>query len=134
MPTTTTKIATSFRPRPVTTAIECMSVSPDFRRSNHGFTLVEMAIAIVLIALLLGSLLVPLQTQVETRRFDDTRRILEQAREALLSYVVAYGYFPCPADYGLVSTGFEAAHTVATGVCLSSGGGSVNAGATPGVY
>jgi type II secretory pathway pseudopilin PulG len=57
-----------------------------------------MAIAIFLIALLLGSILVPLQTQVESRNYDNTQRILDQAREALIGYAAANGRFPCPAS------------------------------------
>lgn len=71
-----------------------------------GFTVIEMAVVLVVIALLLGSLLVPLQTQVESRKFDETQRLLDQAREALLGYATAYGYFPCPAS--TTSNGQEA--------------------------
>jgi len=87
-----------------------------------------------LIGLLLGSLMVPLRSQVENRKFTDTQKILDNAREALIGYAVANGYFPCPADYGLVSNGAEATHDTATGTCLSAGAGSVNGGATAGVY
>jgi prepilin-type N-terminal cleavage/methylation domain-containing protein len=65
---------------------------------NSGFTLVELAVGIVVLALLLGGLLIPLRTQVEVRKIDETQRMLAQAREALLGYVMANGYFPCPAD------------------------------------
>lgn len=68
------------------------------RQIPRGFTLVEIAIAIFIITILLGSILVPLSTQVENRNFDNTQRILDQAREALLGYAAAYGYFPCPAS------------------------------------
>ena len=88
------------------------------RRTSRGFSLIELALVIVVIALLLGSLLVPLQTQVENRKYDQTQRILDQAREALIGYAVANGYFPCPADYAGGSNGQEAAgfdHT--TGDC-----------------
>ncbi len=97
-----------------------MSVSPDFRRS-HGFSLIEMAVVLFIIALLLGSLFVPLQSQVESRNYDETQRTIDQAREALLGYVAANGFFPCPADFALASNGAEAAgfnHT--TGVCPAS--------------
>ena len=57
-----------------------------------------MAVAMFIIALLLGSILVPLQTQIESRNFENTQRMLEQAREALVGYAAAYGYFPCPAS------------------------------------
>ena len=51
-----------------------------------------------IIALLLGSILVPLQTQIESRNFENTQRILEQAREALIGFAAANGRFPCPAS------------------------------------
>jgi len=67
------------------------------RRITAGFTLVELAVTMVVIAILLGSILVPLNAQVESRKYDETQRILDQAREALLGYAAANGYFPCPA-------------------------------------
>lgn len=86
------------------------------RQIPRGFTVIEMAVVLVVIALLLGSLLVPLQTQVESRKFDETQRLLDQAREALLGYAAAYGYFPCPAD--AASNGQEPAGTDhTTGAC-----------------
>lgn len=95
------------------------------RQIPRGFTLIELAVAIAVIALLLGSILVPLQTQVETRKYDETQRILDQAREALLGYAAAYGYFPCPAS--TTSNGQEAVDTVdkhITGACLASVAGT----------
>jgi type II secretory pathway pseudopilin PulG len=77
-----------------------------------------MAIAVFVIALLLGSVLVPLQTQIETRRLEETRRLLDQARDALLGYVSAYGYFPCPASS--TSNGQEDVTSHATGACAAS--------------
>jgi len=66
-------------------------------RRMRGFTLIEMAVVVAVIAILLGSILVPLATQVEERRFADTRRILEEAREALIGFAVINGRLPCPA-------------------------------------
>ena len=60
--------------------------------------MIELAVALVVIAILLGSILVPLNTQVESRNYDETRRILERAREALLGFAAANGRFPCPAS------------------------------------
>jgi prepilin-type N-terminal cleavage/methylation domain-containing protein len=92
---------------------------PRAARNARGFTLIELAVGVFIIALLLGSVLVPLRTQVESRRIDETQRILENAREALLGYAAAYGYFPCPADS--TSNGYEPAAGVdhATGACPS---------------
>lgn len=63
-----------------------------------GFSIIEMAVALFVIALLLGSLMVPLTTQVESRNYSETQRILAQAREALIGYAAANGRFPCPAS------------------------------------
>jgi type II secretory pathway pseudopilin PulG len=85
-------------------------------RAQSGFTIIEHAVSLSIIALLLGSIMVPLQTQIENRKVDETKRMLEVAQEMLLGYVAANGYFPCPATPS--SNGQEplgADHT--TGTC-----------------
>jgi prepilin-type N-terminal cleavage/methylation domain-containing protein len=77
--------------------------------SRNGFTILELVISLFVIALLLASALTPLQTQVEERKIDETRRLLEHVQEALLGYAAANGYFPCPADAS--SKGQEATGT-----------------------
>ena len=62
-----------------------------------GFSLVELAVVMTIVAFLLGSLMYTLSAQIETRNFDDTRRRLEQARELLLAFAVVNGRLPCPA-------------------------------------
>lgn len=74
--------------------MSALSVMPSRTR---GFTLVEMAIASIVIGLILGSILVPLSRQAELRQKADTQRILDETREALLGYALANGYLPCPA-------------------------------------
>jgi prepilin-type N-terminal cleavage/methylation domain-containing protein len=61
-----------------------------------GFTLIEIAVAIFIIAILLGSILVPLTTQVEQRQVSETQKMLEDIKEALIGHAVAKGYLPCP--------------------------------------
>lgn len=65
-------------------------------KRSHGFTLIELAVAIFVIALLLGSILVPLTTQVEQRQTSDTQKTLEEIKEALIGHAIAYRYLPCP--------------------------------------
>lgn len=69
-----------------------------YTNSNRarGFTLIEIAVAIFIIALLLGSLLVPLTTQVEERQVSETEKTLGEIRDALLGFAIANGYLPCP--------------------------------------
>ena len=70
---------------------------PSARRfMNAGFTLVELAVAIFIISLILGSILVPLTTQIEQRQISDTQKMLDEIRDALMGFAVANGYLPCP--------------------------------------
>lgn len=90
------------------------------RRPAAGFTLTELALVLVIIALVIGSMLVPLSTQVELRNVSETRKLLAEIREALLGYAVVNGRLPCPASATVVSgtptAGIEAALD-ATGQC-----------------
>ncbi|HEY8608076.1 MAG TPA: prepilin-type N-terminal cleavage/methylation domain-containing protein [Noviherbaspirillum sp.] len=62
----------------------------------RGFTLVEMAMVLLVIGLLLGGLIAPLGNQLEQRRVTDTRNGLEDIKEALLGYAAIHGRLPCP--------------------------------------
>jgi prepilin-type N-terminal cleavage/methylation domain-containing protein len=66
--------------------------------ANHcrGFTLIELALGLFIVALILGSILVPLTTQVEQRKISDTRKSLDEIREALLGFAITNGRLPCP--------------------------------------
>jgi prepilin-type N-terminal cleavage/methylation domain-containing protein len=63
---------------------------------QKGFTLIELAIAVFVIALLVGMILVPLATQVEQRQNTETQKTMEDVRDALLGHAAAKGYLPCP--------------------------------------
>lgn len=94
--------------------------------SARGFTLIEMAVAMFVIALLLGSILVPLTTQVEQRQISDTQKTLDEIRDALIGYAIANGNLPCP-DTG--TNGTENVDTT-TGRCTTILGG-IAAGRLP---
>lgn len=70
----------------------------------RGFTLIELAVVLAIIALLLGFLVVPLGTQMDQRRNADTERQLDLIREALVGFAVANGRLPCPATPTTAST------------------------------
>jgi len=92
--------------------------------------MIELAVALIIIAILLGSILVPLNTQVESRKIDETQRIIARAREALLGYAAAYGYFPCPASP--TSNGQEAVVDRNLGTChVTTFGANVYQGFLP---
>ncbi len=75
----------------------------------RGFTLIEMAIVLVIITILIGGLAMPLSAQIQARRIAETNRTLEEAREALLGYAMVTAaaagpsgsaYLPCPDTTG----------------------------------
>lgn len=67
------------------------------RNSQHGFTLVEIAVALAIIGFLLGGAVMTLSAQMELRNRVETREVLERARDALIGFAIANGRFPCPA-------------------------------------
>ena len=62
----------------------------------RGFTLIELAVVIAIVALLLGALLVPLATQIQGRNVKETRESLAEIKEALMGYAMTQGRLPCP--------------------------------------
>ena len=67
-------------------------------RFPDGFTLVELLVVLVVLAVLVAGLSMPLATQVQLRRQEETRRLLDTAQEALLGFAAAHGRLPCPAS------------------------------------
>lgn len=86
---------------------------------NKGFSLVEMTVVIVILGLVLGALLLPLQAQRNQAFQTQTENTLETARRALLGFAQANGRLPCPAVAG--SNGMEDPLPV-TGTCTSQWG------------
>jgi prepilin-type N-terminal cleavage/methylation domain-containing protein len=94
------------------------------RRGASGFTLTELAMVMLIIGLLLGSLMYTLSGQTEARNFSETQRRLEDARNLLLAYAVVHGRLPCPAVDAPSSDGAEkidtAAGTGTGGACTAT--------------
>jgi type II secretory pathway pseudopilin PulG len=78
-----------------------------------GFTLVEMAIVLVVIGLILGGLLAPLTSQRDMLSYSTTHQRLEEVKEALIGFAITNGRLPCPASS--TSNGLE--DPVGGGVC-----------------
>ena len=66
-------------------------------RLAKGFTLTELAVVMVILALLIGGLLLPLAAQDEMRRTQETQKILTDIHEALIGYAIINDRLPCPA-------------------------------------
>lgn len=76
-----------------------------YRLISPGFTLIEMAIVLFIVALLMGGLLPTLSGQIDQRRNNDTSKQLNEIKDALIGYAVINGRLPCPAAPN--STGVE---------------------------
>lgn len=64
--------------------------------SGDGFTLVEMALVLLILGILSRAAVVPLIAAQSQRQTQSTAYQLEKIRESIIAYVVAYGALPCP--------------------------------------
>jgi prepilin-type N-terminal cleavage/methylation domain-containing protein len=74
------------------------------QRASLGFSLVELTIVLVIVALLSTGLIFGISAQRSVAENADAQRQLESIREALLGYAMANGRLPCPATPDLVNT------------------------------
>jgi prepilin-type N-terminal cleavage/methylation domain-containing protein len=65
---------------------------------QRGFTLIELAIVMFIVALILGGMLLPLSAQQDVRARSETTRMMNEAREALIGFAMINDRFPCPAS------------------------------------
>ena len=71
-----------------------------FGKPARGFSLVEMAVVLAIVALLLGGLLPTISGQFEQQRRNETRKYMDEVRDALLGYAIANKHLPCPDTNG----------------------------------
>jgi prepilin-type N-terminal cleavage/methylation domain-containing protein len=72
---------------------------------RRGFTLIELAMALFVMALLMGTVMYTLSAQNDQRMRTDSLRSLDEAKELLTAFAVVNGRLPCPAS--TTSNGFE---------------------------
>jgi prepilin-type N-terminal cleavage/methylation domain-containing protein len=63
---------------------------------SKGFTLIELAVALTIVALVVGGLAVPMSTRIAEQQYADTQATLDKASEALLGFAILNGRLPCP--------------------------------------
>lgn len=83
----------------------------------RGFSLLEMAIVLVIVGLLLGGLLGSVGALQQRQRLAQTQAQLDEIRAALIAFAAVNGRLPCPADPATPNTtvgaGLERVPTVA---------------------
>jgi prepilin-type N-terminal cleavage/methylation domain-containing protein len=66
------------------------------RLAKSGFSLLEMTVVLLILGLLMGGLLMPLQAQTEYRKRQQTASALAEIKEALIGFAILNGRLPCP--------------------------------------
>ncbi len=85
----------------------------------RGFTLVEIAVVLVIVALLLASVLGPLATRLEAGERQKAQDELSEIKESIYGFALANGRLPCP-DTDPIPDGDE--NRNAGGVCAAAEG------------
>lgn len=93
---------------------------PTVEVPHRGFTLLEMAVVLLIVSILLGGMLPTISGQVQQRRMGETLAQLNDIQQALLGFAVVNGRLPCPATS--TSNGVES--PVGGGNCSSFSNGS----------
>jgi prepilin-type N-terminal cleavage/methylation domain-containing protein len=103
--------------------LKCVNAVPDKLAKQQstkpfkqgGFNLVEVAIALVILALALGGLISAFAPRLALRGFTTTQAQLVEVNEAVLAFAATNRRLPCPAT--LTSGGLESFCTLPTGAC-----------------
>lgn len=64
--------------------------------ANRGFSLIEMAVVLIIFGLLISGLLTPLSAQRDVKSYSEARDNLEKIRDAVYGYAIINGKLPCP--------------------------------------
>lgn len=67
-----------------------------YTNKYKGFTLVEMAVVLVIVGFMVGGLLVSLTAQTDLKNYGEARKLLENSKEAMMGYALSHRHLPCP--------------------------------------
>ena len=62
----------------------------------NGFTLIELAMVLFIVALVLGSVLTPLSTRLEQANRKQAEETLKEIKESIIGYTLINRHLPCP--------------------------------------
>jgi len=66
------------------------------RYQQHGFTLIELAIVLVIVGVLVGGFISTLASRIDHTRKSETADELEDIKQAMMAYAFVNGNLPCP--------------------------------------
>jgi prepilin-type N-terminal cleavage/methylation domain-containing protein len=88
----------------------------NYRFRLQGFTLVELSIVLVIVALLLGGLIPTITSQIEQSHRNETRKQLDEIQQALIGFAIINGRLPCPANRAIATGAVGAGVEATTGI------------------
>jgi prepilin-type N-terminal cleavage/methylation domain-containing protein len=86
------------------------------RHPTRGFSLVELAVVLAIVALLVGGMLMPLAAQQDMHSRREATKALAVIQESLIGFALSHGRLPCPAIGSLPAT---------SGVCPEGGSAGI---------
>ena len=63
---------------------------------NAGFTLIELAMVLFIVALILGGVLTPLSTRLEQANRKQAEEVMKEIKSSIIGYALVNGHLPCP--------------------------------------
>jgi prepilin-type N-terminal cleavage/methylation domain-containing protein len=63
---------------------------------HKGFTLIEMAVVLVIVGILLGSFIGTLTSRINVTKKSDAVSELEEIKQSMMAYAFVNGFLPCP--------------------------------------
>lgn len=75
-------------------------------KKQQGMTLIEIALALIILGILVSGITLPIAAQMQTRQLKENEAYLQEIQQALFGYVVQHGVLPCPSidQNGLAAT------------------------------
>lgn len=100
-------------------------------KTQQGFSLIELAIVLVIVTLLIGGLAMPLSAQIQARRVSETRADMQAIHDALIGYAMSHYVLPpsCTCNYDASAVFIPATSCTPTLLCPLSG--AANSSFTP---
>lgn len=74
---------------------------------QYGFTLIEIAIVLLIVSIILGYTLAMVPIQQEIKQYQQADKEMDQILNSIYAFAQVNGYLPCPANNNVASNGFE---------------------------
>lgn len=87
------------------------------KTTSAGFTLIELAVALTIVALVIGGLAVPMSKRLAEQQYTDTQINIDKAVEALVGFAVLNKRLPCPDIATLVADNRDGLEDAIAGGC-----------------